>query len=151
MVLEAKARIIANDIAEKEIARQKNAETRPKPVTTGKNGFKAPAKFTENLIKVNDSIDRHYEEAINRDKEEPCGCSEADGRDRQRSKNRHAPEDRAARQSKTDTVIPAGSLADIEKQVSELEGKLPAGRPAGYGGDTTADRHAEAERERDPA
>ncbi len=124
MVLEAKARIIANDIAEKEIARQKNAENRPKPVTTGKNGFKAPAKFTETLIKVNDSIDRHYEEAINRDKEELADIQKqmaetANGL-KTGTPRRTEPHD----SPKTDTVIPAGSLADIEKQVSELEGKL---------------------------
>lgn len=124
MVLEAKARIIANDIAEKEIARQKNAENRPKPVTTGKNGFKAPAKFTENLIKVNDSIDRHYEEAINREKEELADIQKQMAGNANDLKTGTPRRTEPHGSPKTDTVIPAGSLADIEKQVSELEGKL---------------------------
>ena len=124
MVLEAKARIIANDIAEKEIARQKNAEKRPKPVTTGKNGFKAPAKFTENLIKVNDSIDRHYEEAINRDKEELADVQKQMAETANGLKTGTPRRTEPHGSPKTDTVIPSGSLADIEKQVSELEEKL---------------------------
>lgn len=141
MVLEAKARIIANEIAETEIARQKAAATRPsspqktetpkgflpgsKPLTT-LNGESLTtlnsSKFQENIQNLGDSFDKYLTDKSDKARESLVELQE------QMAKN--------ARELKTGTnnkngnkppkeeILPKGSIAAYEKEISDLNKKI---------------------------
>lgn len=122
MVLEAKARIIANEIAETEIARQKAAATRPKMQPGNGKGFQIPNKFTQDLQNLGDSFDKYLTDKSDKARESLAELQE------QMAKN--------ARELKTGTnnkngnkppkeeILPKGSIAAYEKEISDLNKKI---------------------------
>ena len=122
MVLEAKARIIANEIAETEIARQKAAAARPKIQQGNGKGFQIPKKFTQDIQNVGDSFDKYL---TDKSKDLKDQLTEVQ---KQMAKNsgelKTGTNNKNGNKPPKEEILPKGSIAAYEKEISDLNKKI---------------------------